>query len=80
MREVWFQTDPSAKSVITIPLESLESKNSAVKVIGLDTFKQVLGAKHSLYRGHKQNDAQEFLRHLIGDLHEEMETQERATG
>ena len=80
MHEMWFQPPPPTKrptkrptsSVIATPLEALEKKNSYVRAINLRALKDVVGARYPLFRGNKQNDAQEFMRYLIGDLHEEM--------
>ena len=37
-----------------------------------------MAAKYPQFRGTQQNDAQEFLRYLIGDLHEEMRSKKRS--
>ena len=81
MQEVWLQPSPPTKhgntpSLISTPLESLK-KNSYVRAVNLQTLKDVLGAKHSQFEGHRQNDAQEFLSYLVRDLHEEMEYSEK---
>jgi ubiquitin C-terminal hydrolase len=82
MHEMWFQPSAPAKrptsSVIATPLEAIK-KNSFVRAINLQTLKDVMGAKHPQFRGNLQNDAQEFLRHFISDLHEEMRISKEAT-
>jgi ubiquitin C-terminal hydrolase len=82
MHEMWFQpslpTKRPTSSVIAAPLEALEKKNSYVRAINLQTLKDVVGTKYPQYRGNLQNDAQEFLRHFISGLHEEMRPSERA--
>lgn len=58
--------------MISSPLQALSKKNSSVGSVSLQTLKDILGAKHPQFRGSQENDAQEFLRLLISDLHEEM--------
>ena len=83
MQEMWFQLDllsskNSTSSVIAFPLQALSENECLAKSICLSTLKEVMAAKYPQFRGTQQNDAHEFLRHLIGDLHEEMRSKNRS--
>ena len=82
MQEMWFQPDllstKNSTSSVIAPLQALSENECLVKSICLSTLKEVMAAKYPQFRGTQQNDAQEFLRYLIGDLHEEMRSKKRS--
>ena len=75
MHEVWFHPDLSRKMS---PLGSSPFHYSAS--ITLRCLKDRIAAKHPQFRGYQENDAQELLRHLIGDLHAEMKPSRKPLG
>ena len=79
MQEMWFQPNllSGKKSTSSVVLRALNKNKCSVKPISLSTLKEVIAAKHPQFRENEQNDAQEFLRHLIGDLHEEMRSRDK---
>jgi len=75
LQQMWFQQDPSCKHrvppLIISPLQSMNKKKSRVGVLTLATLTDLILKRHSQLRYFTQNDAQEFLRLLVGDLHSE---------